>query len=107
MIRSPKAKGRKFEHDVAKWLTGIGITARRQPGSGAIPGFPCDTAFQLNGGEFLASCKKRAALPKTFDDWLGGANILVMAPNYARPDDYRVYMTGEFFAWLVRQARAT
>jgi hypothetical protein len=81
----------------------IGIEARRQPGSGIYGDFPHDIEFRVDGVRMIGECKKRAALPKTFDDWLGGADVLFMAPDRSPPA--RVYMTYEKFLWMLDTIR--
>ena len=47
-----KAKGTGYETEVVKAHRALGIESRRQPGSGAIAGFPCD--IQIAG--LLGEC---------------------------------------------------
>ena len=104
-LKSPKSKGRKLENDIVKWFGEMGLNARRQPLSGQLSDFPHDVNVNLpDGGRLIVEAKKRAKLPATFDRWLGKAGVLIMASNFARPADWRVYMSGESFEHLIRRA---
>jgi Holliday junction resolvase len=100
--RSAKAKGTKLEKWVASMLEGLGVSARRQPGSGIYRDFPHDVQMNLNGNRFIVECKARKEPPKVLDGWLGGANVLVVKADRAEP---RVYMPWSMFAHLVHEAR--
>ena len=104
LARSAKAKGGKFEKQVIKWLEGQGLSARRSPGSGIYQDHPHDGFVMIGDRKCVLEMKKRAAIPKTFEGWLGGADILVMAADRAQPEDYRVYLRAEFFEWLIKAA---
>jgi len=101
--RSAKAKGTKAEKELVLALQSIGLEARRQPGSGIYhQDFPHDLEFRIAGDKFIGECKKRASLPKMFDDWLGGADVLFMSPDRSPP--LRVYMTFDMFVRLAKMA---
>jgi hypothetical protein len=102
--RSAKRKGAVFEKQVVAWLRGLGLEARRQPGSGIFADWPHDGQVIIGDRKCILEMKKRAAIPKTFEGWLGGADILVMASDRAQPEDYRVYLRAEFFEWLIKAA---
>ena len=102
--RSAKAKGGKFEKQVIAWMQSLGLEARRQPGSGIFADFPSDGVVTIGDRKCILEMKKRAAIPKTFEGWLGGADILVMASDRAQVEDYRVYLRAEFFEWLIKAA---
>ncbi len=90
--RSAKKKGAVFEKQVVAWLQDLGLEARRQPGSGIYQDFPSDGVVTIGDRKCILEMKKRAAIPKTFEGWLGGADILVMASDRAQPEDFRVYL---------------
>ena len=102
--RSAKAKGGKFERQVVKWLQDQGLVSRRSPGSGIFQDHPHDGFVMIGDRKCILEMKKRAAIPKTFEGWLKGADILVMASDRATPEDYRVYLRAEFFEWLIKAA---
>ena len=102
--RSARAKGSKFEKQVISWLQDLGLEARRQPGSGIFQDFPHDGTVTIGDRKCILEMKKRKAIPKTFEGWLNGADILVMASDRATPEDYRVYLRAEFFEWLIKAA---
>ena len=77
-----KAKGTGYETEVVKAHRALGIESRRQPGSGAIAGFPCD--IQLAGllGECKRSKKQCTRLYKALEQ--GGADILFLRDDHQK-----------------------
>lgn len=105
MIKSPKAKGASFERRILAWFLDMGFTGRKQPMSGALNDFPHDLQINLpDGDRLIVEVKKRARLPLVFEKWLGRADVLVMAANNARPDDYRIYLSGNAYQQLMLRA---
>jgi len=102
--RSAKSKGLRYEKQVVQWLQSLGLEARRQPGSGIFADWPHDGVVTIGDRKCILEMKKRKAIPKTFEGWLKGADILVMASDRATPEDYRVYLRAEFFEWLIKAA---
>lgn len=92
--KSAKAKGARLESAVVEDLIAAGIPARRQPGSGVFVGFANDVKAELPDGEIIVECKARRNGAKTFDAWLGQADLLVIRPDRS---DYFVYMPGTTF----------
>jgi|TARA_R110000787_G_scaffold19955_1_gene59338 hypothetical protein len=71
-----KAKGTGYETEVVKAHRALGIESRRQPGSGAIAGFPCDIQIAGLLGECKRSRKQCTRLYKALEQ--GGADILFL-----------------------------
>lgn len=101
---SKKAKGTKLEAWVAKRLEAIGVTARRQPGSGAYADFPHDVQAWIGGKRYILECKSWRDGWRTGDRAMGKADLLIIKRNYGEP---RVYMHWETFAELVANMSET
>lgn len=121
--KSAKAKGTRFEKDIAKRLTELGCAHRRdlrQPYSGGHHlDFPDDIEAMLPDGRFTIECKRHKGTKghvwTTGDRWIGydprtgqtGADMLVVQAdhhwNQDRPQPM-VYMPWGFFARLVSLA---
>ena len=71
-----KAKGTGYEGEVVKAHEALGIDSRRQPGSGAIKGFPCDVQIAGLLGECKRSRKQCTRLYKALEQ--GGADTWVL-----------------------------
>lgn len=98
--RSKKSKGSKFEKKIMQALNNIGWKARKQPGSGIYSDFPHDVyAEHPVHGKFIIECKKHKSPSKTFNRWIGKADLLVVEANY---EDPYVYMTWAAFESLTR-----
>lgn len=100
--RSAKAKGTRLEKWTMDQLRSIGITARKQPGSGIFQDFPHDVYAELPDGRFVVECKSWKHGWRTGDKAMGQADCLVMKRDYATP---AVYMSWEFFARLIGLAQ--
>lgn len=94
-----KQKGTRVEHKVRKLFEELGIKARRQPMSGAIPGLPHDVYADVMGG-LSVECKARKGAKGfvTMEKWQGGADLLVLVSDYQEP---RVQMRWRKFKELL------
>ena len=99
--RSAKSKGTRLEKWIASELEKIGISARRQPGSGIYRDFPHDVYAEIGGKRFIIEAKARKEAPRVFEGWLGAADMLFIRADRSTP---RVYMTFETLCWLVERA---
>jgi hypothetical protein len=105
--KSAKAKGRKLEQWIVKQFEALGLTARRQPGSGAFDAFPHDVEARLKDGHpVLVEAKQRKKDAwATGERWIGSADILVVRidPEPGKQlNEPRVYMKWSTFERLVR-----
>jgi hypothetical protein len=104
--KSAKAKGRKLERWLEDELKRIGLSARRQPGSGAFAAFPHDVeSVDQDGVRILFECKQRKKDAwATGERWLGSADALVVRIDSApfEPQrEPRVYLKWSTFAALM------
>jgi Holliday junction resolvase len=99
MANSRKQKGTRVEHKVRKLFEELGIKARRQPMSGAIPGLPHDVYADIMGG-LSVECKARKGSKGfiTMERWQGNADLLVLVADYQEP---RVQMRWRKFKELL------
>ena len=105
MLKSPRRKGSRVERLILDMFDKWGFPGRKQPMSGALRDFPHDLQINLpDGDRLIVEVKKRARLPLVFEKWLGRADVLVMSANNARPDDYRVYLSGGAYEQLMKRA---
>ena len=104
--KSAKAKGRKLEQWIVKQFESLGLTARRQPGSGAFDAFPHDVEAVLKDGKrvLVEAKQRRKDAWATGERWIGSADILVVRidPEPFKPENEpRVYMKWSTFQRLV------
>ena len=105
--KSAKAKGRKLEQWIVKQFESLGLTARRQPGSGAFFAFPHDVEAVLKDGKrvLVEAKQRRKDAWATGERWIGSADILVVRidPEPFKPENEpRVYMKWSTFERLVK-----
>jgi len=111
--RSAKAKGTRLEKWLADRLASIGISSRRQPGSGIYESFPHDVAFTLGSAEgieqihLIAECKSWKDGWRTGDKAMGAANVLVIKRDRGEPRVYMDWETFELFAASTHQLLST
>jgi|TARA_R110000803_G_scaffold134332_1_gene201404 hypothetical protein len=89
-----KAKGTGYEGEVVKAHEALGIDSRRQPGSGAIKGFPCDVQIAGLLGECKRSRKQCTRLYKALEQ--GGADIL-----FLRDDNKKTLTVLPWETWVL------
>jgi len=98
--RSAKAKGTRLEKWVTAELSKLGLRCHRQPGSGIYQDWPHDVQVEIHGDRWIVECKSRKEPPKTYEGWLGGADVLVIRADRSEP---RVYMRWATFSRLVER----
>jgi Holliday junction resolvase len=84
MANPSKRKGDQFERDCVAFLNSQGLTARRQPYSGALNNWKGDIQFMLNGEKQKAECKRRKGAYKGINDALG-ANFVLFVKDDRTP----------------------
>jgi len=89
-----KTKGTVYETEVVKAHRALGIESRRQPGSGAIAGFPCDIQIAGLLGECKRSKKQCTRLYKALSQ--GGADIL-----FVRDDNQKTLTVLPWSTWAL------
>jgi len=89
-----KAKGTGYETEIVKAHRALGIESRRQPGSGAIEGFPCDVQIAGLLGECKRSKKQCTRLYKALSQ--GGADIL-----FVRDDNQKTLTVLPWETWAL------
>ena len=99
--RSAKAKGTRLEKWVVSELEGLGVKARKQPGSGIYSDFPHDVQCWIADKRYIVECKSWKHGWRTGDNAMGKADVLVVKADHSEP---RVYMTWDMFSELVKQA---
>ncbi len=82
MANPSKRKGDEFERDCVAYLNSLGLNARRQPYSGAMPHWKGDIQFTLRGIELRAECKRRARAYKVITDDLGDNFVLFVKDDH-------------------------
>ena len=97
---SAKAKGTKLEKWVALELAKVGLSSRRQPGSGVYSDFPHDAMVRMRGKRYIIECKAWKDGWRTGDNAMGAADFLVIKRNHGEP---RVYMSWETFIGLAQE----
>ena len=83
MSRKSKQKGYRTEYNLVKYFNKKGLSAKRQPLSGALIDFPHD--IQIKNPDLIIEVKarKNGAGFKTLKNWMGSANALVMHEDNA------------------------
>lgn len=89
-----KAKGTGYETEVVKAHRALGIESKRQPGSGALEGFPCDVQIAGLLGECKRSKKQCTRLYKALSQ--GGADIL-----FVRDDNQKTLTVLPWETWAL------
>ena len=96
--RSAKRKGGAFELEVAKTFERHGLTARKTPMSGAIPGWEGDVLVNINGRRERVECKRRKAGFGTLTRWLAGNWLLAVRDDH---NEALIVMRLDDFAQLI------
>lgn len=95
---SSKRKGYRVENELVKYLRKRGVSAKRQPLSGAIADFPHDIAIDNPRLIVEVKARKSGSGFKTILNWMGKADVLVMKQDY---DDPIVAMPMDVFVDLI------
>ena len=77
MTNKAKIKGSRVERLCVEELKEIGVEARKQPLSGALPDFPHDISAKIHGKYYIIEVKARKGEQKTLERWRGEADILL------------------------------
>ena len=102
--KSAKAKGSRLEKWVVDALRGLGISARKQPGSGVFQSFPHDVFAEVPGvGRVIVECKSWKNGWRTGDKALGQADLLVIKRDYGEPCVYMTFKTFEQFVAAAKE----
>jgi len=100
MGKSQKRKGYRVERKLVQMFISEGITARRQPMSGAIVGFPHDLVVDILGGSSVeAKARANGEGFKTIQRWKGSAEILILVEDRQLPT---VVLDWKYFIHLVK-----
>lgn len=103
LARSKRAKGNKLERWCVAFFDGIGLSARKQPGSGVYSGFPHDVSLRLPDGECIIEAKSWKHGWRTGDGALGQADILCIKRDYGEPAFYLPARTMTRFARMLAE----
>lgn len=98
--RSAKRKGTAGERELRDRLIACGWgDARRTPMSGAIIGLPHDVTASCGPFRFGIEVKRRRELPKTFEGWMKGSNVLALRADRG---EWRFYIAQDLFEDFLR-----
>ena len=103
MVNRNKNKGTYHEKWFVKWLTEIGIKAKRQPLSGSLGGeYSGDIKLELNGHELVGEVKYRdkSNFPSPFTV-LEGRDIAFYKRRTGKPQTL-IIMSGEEFEKIIQ-----
>ena len=77
MTNKAKIKGSRVERLCVAAFEALGISARKQPLSGALPDYPHDVSVKINNKHYIIEVKARKGEQKTLERWRGEADILL------------------------------